>query len=361
MKKHYAWVDVAKGIGIVFIVLGHAANTGNVKDYLFSFHIPMLLMLSGIVFSTRDSFIEFTKSRLKRIVVPYFVFSFISIMIFKIIGILKPSITDGMNTDVITNVGVMLWGNSKPDCMKYNSPLWYLPCLFVVLVLSYGIEIIIDRLQKVNGGYALRACIIALCILYTLMVSPYLDHNPVLPWHIETSINLLAFFQVGCALQLLIPNFYRWAREHNKNLIIAAATLFIVIGGLVAAFNTRVDIRLDSYGNVIAYYVAAFCSSIGWIMVAVAIDKNNVFERLGAESLAIMLLHKFPLLLFQKVVPFTKLYLNKPNSILGIICIIASGIITVILCHIAAMILSKYIPWTIGCGKGRSIHVKEAK
>ena len=104
MKKHYAWVDVAKGIGIVFIVLGHAANTGNVKDYLFSFHIPMLLMLSGIVFSTRDSFIEFTKSRLKRIVVPYFVFSFISIMIFKIIGILKPSITDGMNTDVITNV-----------------------------------------------------------------------------------------------------------------------------------------------------------------------------------------------------------------------------------------------------------------
>lgn len=52
-------------------------------------------------------------------------------------------------------------------------------------------------------------------------------------------------------MQLLIPNFYRWAREHNKNLIIAAATLFIVIGGLVAAFNTRVDIRLDSYGNVI--------------------------------------------------------------------------------------------------------------
>lgn len=47
MKKHYAWVDVAKGIGIVFIVLGHAANTGNLKDYLFSFHIPMLLMLSG--------------------------------------------------------------------------------------------------------------------------------------------------------------------------------------------------------------------------------------------------------------------------------------------------------------------------
>ena len=137
--------------------------------------------------------------------------------------------------------------------------------------------------------------------------------------------------------------------------------LFIVIGGLVAAFNTRVDIRLDSYGNVMAYYVAAFCSSIGWIIVAVAIDKNIVFERLGVESLAIMLLHKFPLLFFQKIVPFTKLYLNKPNTILGIICIIASGIITLILCHIAAMILSKYIPWTIGCRKGRNILVKETQ
>lgn len=228
MKKHYAWVDVAKGIGIVFIVLGHAANTGNLKDWLFSFHIPMLLMLSGIVFSTRDSFIEFTKTRLKRIVIPYFVFSFISIMISRIIGILRPSITDSMNTDLITNIGVMMWGNSKPDCMKYNSPLWYLPCLFIVLVLSYGIETIIDRFQKVNGGYALRACIIGLCVLYTLVLSPYLDHNPVLPWHIETSVNLLAFFQVGCALQVLIPNFYRWVQEHNKSLIIAAATLFIV-------------------------------------------------------------------------------------------------------------------------------------
>lgn len=152
MKKHYTWIDVAKGIGIVFIVLGHAANTGNVKKYLFSFHIPMLLMLSGIVFSTRDSFVEFAKSRLKRTVVPYFVFSFISIMIFRIIGMLRPSITDGMNTNVLTNIGVMMWGNSKPDCMKYNSPLWYLPCLFIVLVLSYGIETIIDRFQKVMGG-----------------------------------------------------------------------------------------------------------------------------------------------------------------------------------------------------------------
>ena len=227
------------------------------------------------------------------------------------------------------------------------------------MVLSYGIETIIDRLQIVNGGYALRACIIGLCILYTLAISPYIDHNPVLPWHIETSINLLAFFQMGCALQVLVPNFYRWARGHNKSLNIGVAALFIVIGGLVATFNTRVDIRLDSYGNVIAYYVAAFCSSIGWIMVAVAIDKNIMYERLGAESLSIMLLHKFLLLLFQKVVPFTKLYLNKPNSILGIICIIASGIITLILCHIATVILSKYIPWTIGCGKGRNILVKE--
>lgn len=44
-------------------------------------------------------------------------------MIFRIIGMLRPSITDGMNTNVLTNIGVMMWGNSKPDCMKYNSPL----------------------------------------------------------------------------------------------------------------------------------------------------------------------------------------------------------------------------------------------
>ena len=33
-------------------------------------------------------------------------------MIFRIIGMLRPSITDGMNTNVLTNIGVMMWGNS---------------------------------------------------------------------------------------------------------------------------------------------------------------------------------------------------------------------------------------------------------
>lgn len=153
INKHYAWIDIGKGIGIIFIVLGHAANTGIIKDYFFSFHIPLLILLSGIVFHCTTGIGDFIKRNVNRLLVPYVVFSLLSIVIFWAAGIVKPSITEGMNTDVLHNVCVMIYGNSKPDIMKYNSPLWYLPCFFVVQFIAFGIEkFIIARKNSKEGG-----------------------------------------------------------------------------------------------------------------------------------------------------------------------------------------------------------------
>ena len=44
------WIDKAKGIGIILVILGHTICPPNIKFWLYSFHMPLFFFLSGYVF-----------------------------------------------------------------------------------------------------------------------------------------------------------------------------------------------------------------------------------------------------------------------------------------------------------------------
>ena len=43
------WVDVARGIGIIAVVVGHIWTRGGVRDAMYSFHMPLFFLLSGML------------------------------------------------------------------------------------------------------------------------------------------------------------------------------------------------------------------------------------------------------------------------------------------------------------------------
>lgn len=43
------WVDVARGIGILAVVVGHIWTRGGVRDALYGFHMPLFFLLSGML------------------------------------------------------------------------------------------------------------------------------------------------------------------------------------------------------------------------------------------------------------------------------------------------------------------------
>jgi fucose 4-O-acetylase-like acetyltransferase len=47
------WIDVIKGIGIVFVVAGHT-YIGEVKDFIFLFHMPLFFFISGFLFTQQE-------------------------------------------------------------------------------------------------------------------------------------------------------------------------------------------------------------------------------------------------------------------------------------------------------------------
>lgn len=44
------YIDYAKGIGIILVILGHVSVPNPIITYIFSFHMPLFIFLSGMVF-----------------------------------------------------------------------------------------------------------------------------------------------------------------------------------------------------------------------------------------------------------------------------------------------------------------------
>ena len=77
-------VDIAKGIGIFLMVIGHTGIPLPLRIWIYSFHMPLFFFISGF-FYKRDKYGigSFVKARCKTLVIPYFIFLVITFLWFR--------------------------------------------------------------------------------------------------------------------------------------------------------------------------------------------------------------------------------------------------------------------------------------
>ena len=48
MNKRVEWIDLAKGLGMLLVILGHCVCFGGIMhNAIFAFHMPLFFILSG--------------------------------------------------------------------------------------------------------------------------------------------------------------------------------------------------------------------------------------------------------------------------------------------------------------------------
>ncbi len=137
-KKYYNEITIAKGIGILLVVLGHALKQtggsnvpGNALiSIIYSFHMPLFFVLSGFVsvkilqYSKMTEYINYIKSRAARLLIPYFV-----------MGILYMPLKYFMNRFAINPYDFsQSWKLILGD--NPNTTMWFLYTLFWVSVIA---------------------------------------------------------------------------------------------------------------------------------------------------------------------------------------------------------------------------------
>lgn len=76
-KERLLWLDVAKGFAIILVIIGHTIPFGSyVRNFFFSFHMPLFFILSGytlpIPYENGHNWNVLLKKDIKRLILPYF-------------------------------------------------------------------------------------------------------------------------------------------------------------------------------------------------------------------------------------------------------------------------------------------------
>jgi fucose 4-O-acetylase-like acetyltransferase len=118
------WLDIAKGIAILLMVIGHTSIPSVLSNFIWAFHMPLFFIASGWTTNwEKIDFIGFTKSKIRTLLVPFFVYSLV------VLWMQIPQGWDDFNHWIRNG-----WGSYA---------LWFIPVLFLASLfakLIYGIK-----------------------------------------------------------------------------------------------------------------------------------------------------------------------------------------------------------------------------
>lgn len=131
-QAHYRldWVDVARGIGIVAVVIGHVWTRGPLRDAMYSFHMPLFFLLSGML-SRPHPVADFTRRQLVGQMRPYAAFLILLIVADQIIERAKGHlpIFHQWPEDIVPILLGGFWLRGP------FTIFWFVPCLMVARIL----------------------------------------------------------------------------------------------------------------------------------------------------------------------------------------------------------------------------------
>lgn len=185
---------------------------------------------------------------------------------------------------------------------------------------------------------------IAISIISTVRLKIYL------PWHTETAVAMLVWFELGLIVKDYCPDII-YNETSSKIKLSVLAALSVLIGGSITFFNVHnVSVRRNEYGYILNYLSSCALLIIGFCLIAKLIGNNRLLEYIGKNSLGILLFHKFPILLFQELIPFTKQYMDIRDTPISILIGVLVTVISICVSLLATEICRKVFPPLVGAG-----------
>lgn len=347
MIKRIHWIDIAKAIGIYVIVLGHMLQGhGILRQIAYAFSVPLFFILVGFTYKYKENRKGFYVDKFKRIMVPYYVFAIISILIFSILGKVASTVSnDYATTAIIPNLIGMLYGNTRTGYMKWNSPLWFLPCLFLTYVFMDFFESII--LYRWRVGQKARIVVTCISMLIAAVVNTYFK-SVKLPFQMETAILMFSYAEIGILIKGILASAADKTLRNIFCVIVMGAT-----GISISYINGYTDAATSIYGrSIILYILGSMALSYSVLLISVITKENKVLEFVGKNTLPILLMHKFPVLFFQVLCPGTKDWLSVSGGEKKYCCIAAIlSVLTIAMCLLVYRMIKPVFPWIFGEGK----------
>lgn len=314
IKKRIDFIDLAKGICIIMVVIGHCGAPIEIPGWEIA-RMPLYFILSGLFFKDYGGWIQFLVQKTNKILIPFLFFYLLGNLCYYLIQLFLPNL-------LITEArGIFDLFNNR---QFFNGPIWFLLCLFWCNVIFCTISLYV-RKDVVR--------IVLVCILGTL--GWYMGNvlHLFIPLFIDVAFTALPFFAFGYYLKrtsILYPN-----RYDKYNLLFA-----LILWGIAFILTKTTHFRLSFHYNGLegwATYIISITSVLSILFLCKIIKRIPLVSYMGRYSIVLLCTHH---LIYRPI----RVILDKMGCD-GEYQSIAIAAITLFLSTALVPLCIKYIPW----------------
>lgn len=233
--------------------------------------MPLFFFLSGIVFSSKDSFKTFLLKRIRSLYIPFLIFLIIDYFIYFIFNYDSLLVTDFLIAFLKQCIGYDL----VSDAYLFNGPIWFLCALFFSELCFYFIT-------KLHNSF------IWLSVLVGIIGAYFIHFN--LPFAIGYIFSSTIFLSLG----FLSKNFLvKLADKINKYWCLAVFAASIILVSFLTIFNHSVSMRSFDYGNICLFLINALLGTTGIIALSIFFRNVEILKFFGQNSIIVLCLHLY--------------------------------------------------------------------
>lgn len=267
MKERLDYIDTAKGILIMTVVMGHIFQAGYIHDFIYTFHMPAFFIISGMMLNYSHAyerpFLITLKKMVYTMVIPFF--------FFETCGCLLYIIRFGANQNIFGFAYNTIHLNFN------NGINWYLFNLFIA-------ELLFIIILKISNN---KSFLVLTCIICTILGFVLPTYNSFLFISARTFI-CVSFLIIGYT-------FVNIFCKRNLPVMIGASAITIV----VSIINETVDLSGMQFSNPYLYLLGSIAGTYALIQLCMYIS-IPIINYIGRNTLVIYGTHNIPYVLIGK-------------------------------------------------------------
>nr|MBQ4456980.1 acyltransferase family protein [Clostridia bacterium] len=347
MKKRIEWIDIAKFIGIFFVMFSHFEICPEYLRVFFTpFYLSIFFFCSGYCYKHTDDFPSFIKKKIRQLFIPWLIYSNLNIILSNILSFKHHA--NGFATEVFRNLLQIRY---------YDERLWFIPAMFSAYIPFF---FLIRSYQKnKNTKSLLFVCTVLALIrkLYKAYMNPqWLPWNLTsLPWHIDYIPTAMFFMALGYIYKNEWEKYLDPFFDLRKEIALTCIYCFLVYFAYFSdiAFPLLIDFLYD--------HIRHICGLLFIIQIAKKISPNKYVLYVGSNTLLYFCLHNKAITLTETV--FKKFLPDLFSSVTGnallstAFCLIFTIVISIVLI-IPTELIHRYLPWTIGKPMKNNAHTQ---
>lgn len=310
--KRIEALDIAKGIGIILVIIGHMSSS-YLRNWIYSFHMPLFFILSGICFKTEKypSFLPFLKQRVRTLAIPTLALYFIILLLETLTGIKGFDLQQqlkGVHPGVLWFLITLLFSELLYFPLSKLTVLWRIPLLFVLVS---------------TGVFFARNHITTFFDLTNIFFST-------------------ALYGLGNLFSSSIPSALEHIKQLNKYIIISSTTVaFVIPLLLITTYKEAFDLASNFIPSpVVLYTLSAVTCTFAVITLSTIIPFQKLLKFFGRNTLILLAFHPLIIAISSThIAPYFHSHLIYKVIELGLVFSGSCAFIP---------IFNRYIPWAIG-------------